>query len=229
MTGIPDYRPLELMLDPNITKVEFKDFIGVWPNFMPRPMCDTIINYTKQVADMGVQVNYDQDSDLAGDALGMLEDSETVYKSEEFYGGALQRRDFAFLLNYANRDLVTQINQILKSCAKHYINEYQALKHTALISTDIKIQITPPGGGYHLWHHEAGDIAHAHRDLVWMIYLNDMPDGEAETEFLYQRRRIKPTAGTVVIWPGAFTHTHKGNTVLTQDKYIVTGWYIKGK
>ena len=42
MTGIPDYRPLELMLDPNITKVEFKDFIGVWPNFMPKPLCDSI-------------------------------------------------------------------------------------------------------------------------------------------------------------------------------------------
>jgi hypothetical protein len=60
-----------------------------------------------------------------------------------------------------------------------------------------------------------------------MIYLNDMPDGEAETEFFHQRRRIKPTAGTVVIWPAGFTHTHKGNTVLTQDKYILTGWYIK--
>ena len=230
MTGIPDYRPLELMLDPKMTKVEFDDFIGVWPNFMPKPLCDTIINYSNTISDMGVKVNYDPDMEFpSSEDLEHLENSETIYKSEDFYGGALNRKDFAFLLNYSNRDLVTQINQVLKSCAKHYVNEYQALKYQALLSTDVKVQRTPPGGGYHLWHHEDADIAHASRELVWMIYLNDMPDGEAETEFLYQRRRIKPTAGTVVIWPSGFTHTHKGNTVLTEDKYIVTGWYIKGK
>jgi hypothetical protein len=225
MTGIPDYRPLELMLDPKMTKVEFDDFIGVWPNFMPKPLCETIINYADKISDTGCTVNYDKESK----DQQYLDDKETVYKSEEFYDGALNRQDFAFLLNYANRELVIQINQVLKSCANHYINKYQALRKQPLMSTDIKVQRTPPGGGYHLWHHENADIAHANRELVWMIYLNDMPDGEAETEFLYQRRRIKPTAGTVVIWPGGFTHTHKGNTVMTQDKYIVTGWYIKGK
>lgn len=70
-------------------------------------------------------------------------------------------------------------------------------------------------------------MSHAMRELTWMIYLNDMPDGDGETEFLYQRRRIKPTAGTVVIWPAGYTHVHKGNTVFSQDKYILTGWYIK--
>ena len=60
-----------------------------------------------------------------------------------------------------------------------------------------------------------------------MIYLNDVPDGEGETEFLYQRRRIKPTKGTVVIFPAGYTHVHKGNTMFTTDKYILTGWYIK--
>ena len=220
MTEIPDYRPLELMLDPKITKVEFDDFIGVWPNFMPKPLCETIINYADKIQNTGCTVNYDDQ---------YLDDKETVYKSEDFYNGALNRQDFSFLLNYSNRELVIQINQVLKSCANHYITQYQALKKQALTSVDIKVQRTPPGGGYHLWHHENADIAHSQRELVWMIYLNDMPDGEAETEFLYQRRRIKPTAGTVVVWPGGFTHTHKGNTVMTQDKYIVTGWYIKGK
>ena len=60
-----------------------------------------------------------------------------------------------------------------------------------------------------------------------MIYLNDITGG-GETEFLYQKRRIVPTVGTVVMWPAAYTHVHRGNTVLTeQDKYIVTGWYQK--
>lgn len=234
MSSLPDYRPLELMLDPKITKSEFDDFIGVWHNFMPKPLCDTIINYMDSMMDIGCHLNivdseYTEEAILQKDSRDMLEDETPVHESYLYYNGKMNRDDKSFLLNYANRELVTQINSVLKSCVRHYVNKYQALIRSALISTDIKAQKTPPGGGYHLWHHENADLAHAARELTWMIYLNDMPEGEAETEFLYQKRRIRPTAGTIVIWPGGFTHTHKGNTVFTQDKYILTGWYIKGK
>lgn len=227
MTSIPDYRPHELMLDKNITKVEFDDFIGIWSNFMPKPLCDTIINYSNTMMDMGSRTSLEDWEDNSAGTI--LEEEPQIYESSDWYGGQLNRHDTAFMLNYANRQLVTQINSVLKSCAKHYVHHYQALRNIPLISTDIKVQKTTPGGGYHLWHHENADLSHSARELVWMIYLNDMPDGEAETEFLYQRRRIRPTAGTILIWPSGFTHTHKGNTVLTQDKYILTGWYIKTK
>lgn len=220
MSSLPDYRPHELMLDPNITKVEFNDFIGVWPNFMPRPLCEDICKFTDTQIDQACVVN----PSLKPEEFG---DPNRVVKSEDLYGGQLNRKDFAMILNYSNRDLVLKINSVLRACVQHYISEYQSLRNTKMISSDIKIQKTPPGGGYHLWHYENSDEAHAFRELVWMVYLNDMPEGEAETEFLYQRRRIRPTAGTVVVWPAGYTHTHKGNTVLTQDKYILTGWYIK--
>ena len=87
---------------------------------------------------------------------------------------------------------------------------------------------TTAKGGYHHWHYEtlAGTDSYS-RELTWMVYLNDMPDGEAETEFLYQARKVKPTQGTVVIWPAGMTHVHRGNTVYTKDKYIATGWWYK--
>ena len=95
------------------------------------------------------------------------------------------------------------------------------------ISSDSKFQRTKPGGGYHIWHHENGSYYFQQREIVWMIYLNDIEDG-GETEFLYQKKRIKPTQGTVVIWPAAFTHTHRGGLLCgDKDKYILTGWYIK--
>jgi hypothetical protein len=56
-----------------------------------------------------------------------------------------------------------------------------------------------------------------------MLYLNDVEDG-GETEFLYQRMRVKPKQGTLLIWPAGFTHTHRGNPPLSNNKYVITGW-----
>jgi hypothetical protein len=216
---ITPYRPLDLMLDKKMTNSDFTDFIGVWENFVPKPFCEKLIGYFNKTFDnygsyIGAEINKDAD-----DILSM--------KGEANYGGSLNRKDLSFLINYANEELTYQICQFLSSCAKHYIEEYAQLQRVSLISTDIKIQKTPPGGGYHVWHYENSLPEYSQRELTWMIYLNDLPDGEGETEFLYQRRRIKPTQGTVVIFPAGMTHVHKGNTVFTTDKYIITGWYIK--
>lgn len=206
--AIQEYRPLELMKDPKMTKFEFNDFIGVWDGFVPKPFCDKIINYFDDV--------------LENNSNGV-----DVVKGEEQYVSSMNRKDISMMLNYADPNLSYQVNQFLKSCVLHYVDEYSQLKQIGLLSTDLKIQKTSSGGGYHLWHYENAAASHSQRELTWMIYLNDVPDGEGETEFLYQKRRIKPTRGTVVIWPAGMTHVHKGNTVYTVDKYIMTGWYIK--
>jgi hypothetical protein len=56
-----------------------------------------------------------------------------------------------------------------------------------------------------------------------MAYLNDVEEG-GETEFLYQKKRVKPVKNRVVVWPAGFTHTHRGNPPLSNAKYIITGW-----
>ena len=55
--------------------------------------------------------------------------------------------------------------------------------------------------------------------------INDVEEG-GETEFLHQHVRFTPKRGTVVFWPAAFTHQHRGNPPLKGTKYILTGWYI---
>jgi hypothetical protein len=57
-----------------------------------------------------------------------------------------------------------------------------------------------------------------------MVYLNDVQNG-GETEFLYQSLRIKPTKGTAIVWPSEFTHTHRGNPPLSNNKFIITSWF----
>lgn len=84
-------------------------------------------------------------------------------------------------------------------------------------------------GGYHHWHSEIypqnASCESLHRVLLWQFYLNDVAEG-GETEFLYQRRKIAPKKGRLVIAPAGFTHTHKGHIPLSGDKYIATSWIL---
>ncbi|TMP71044.1 proline hydroxylase, partial [Pseudoalteromonas ruthenica] len=84
-------------------------------------------------------------------------------------------------------------------------------------------------GGYPYWHSEVypqlGHNEALHRVLLFMFYLNDVQDG-GETEFVYQNKRIAPKKGTMVIAPGYFTHTHRGNKPVSNDKYILTSWVL---
>jgi hypothetical protein len=86
-----------------------------------------------------------------------------------------------------------------------------------------KIQRTLPGEAYHSWHFENSSRDYSHRLLTWTLYLNDVDEG-GETEFLYYPIRIKPKQGMLAIFPGSFTHTHRGNQPLSGSKYISTGW-----
>ncbi|MBJ2136731.1 2OG-Fe(II) oxygenase [Paraglaciecola chathamensis] len=82
-------------------------------------------------------------------------------------------------------------------------------------------------GGYPYWHSEVYPQANStdalHRILLFMFYLNDVEEG-GETEFYYQDLSIKPRKGTMVIAPAYFTHTHRGNVPISNDKYILTSW-----
>ena len=81
-----------------------------------------------------------------------------------------------------------------------------------------------PKEGYFAKHCERVGGTTAHRHLTFMTYLNDVRDG-GETEFYYQKLRIKPETGLTLIWGTDWTTTHRGIPSKTETKYIATGWY----
>tara|TARA_R110002020_G_scaffold13527_1_gene48684 strand:- start:714 stop:1286 length:573 start_codon:yes stop_codon:yes gene_type:complete len=116
----------------------------------------------------------------------------------------------------------------LSKCLQQYTDKYQLGRlHTYDANL---IQYYPPGGGFKVWHCEryigytSGQFI-AQRGLVYMTYLNDVTDG-GETEFKYQKVKVKPEIGKTLIWPPDFTHLHRGIVSPTQEKYIATGWFI---
>lgn len=88
-----------------------------------------------------------------------------------------------------------------------------------------KMQKTYAGGGFCQWHYEQGrETGTVERYGVWMLYLNTVEDG-GRTDFPVQNVSLNPDQGTLVIWPAAYTHPHRGAPDLRQTKYIVTGWF----
>ena len=84
-------------------------------------------------------------------------------------------------------------------------------------------------GNYGYWHSEIfpqpGPNDALHRLVLFIFYLNDVEEG-GETDFYYQKKSVKPKAGTMVIAPCGFTHTHRGNIPVSSDKYILTSWMM---
>ena len=190
-------------------KVEYiiKDFVGVFKNAFTKEFCEDIIKYYESMVASGHgQTRFQSHGD-----------SKTLRDDTQLFAGQVESIPLRILTNEFNKLFWENLYPI-------YEREYSALKSSGKHANyTYKIQKTNIGGGYHVWHYEASDRNCCQRLLTWILYLNDVHEG-GETEFLYQHMRVKPEQGTLVIWPTAFTHTHRGNPPLSNEKYIATGW-----
>jgi len=116
-----------------------------------------------------------------------------------------------------------ELQKVLDKYLKVYVYMQQCMPAT--ITEGFNLQHYAPGQGFHVWHCEriSGSLPNAARALAFMTYLNDVTDA-GETEFFYQDIKFQPRKGMTLMWPADWTHTHRGVSSPTQDKYIATGW-----
>jgi hypothetical protein len=108
---------------------------------------------------------------------------------------------------------------------QEYIEQWPILK-SFLSSVHIgpfNIQKYDDQGHFNTLHAERTALDTQHRVLAWMTYLNDVSAG-GQTEFPYFDLKITPEKGKTLIWPGEWTHAHRGCIVKKGPKYIITGW-----
>ena len=194
-------------------KKEYDNFIGIFTDVYDEGFCQHLISEFERNKTLGAGTNR-QDGE---GAQKTIKDDYHIF----FNGKNLQFEDF---LGFRTIDF---FYAGLQKCFDNYAREYPGLESEDINCRTMKMQKTSSGGGYHVWHSEQGNGDHANRGLVYSLYLNTLePENFGETEFLYQQKRIRPVENTLVIWPAAFTHTHRGNPVYgDKSKYIVTGWF----
>jgi hypothetical protein len=182
------------------------NFIGVY-DVLNHELCDSYVEYFKDME----KSNFTQSRGL--------NNKHKINDSSVFLSGTQE------IKLVACTDLNERfLNYFWSKVYGPYKNQYSILEDMPQHGIySLKLQKTEIGGGYHVWHHENSSVMNSRRLLSFVAYLNDVEEG-GETEFLYQSIRVKPKKGTVVLFPGGFTHTHRGNPPLSNEKYIVTGW-----
>ena len=206
---------LQQLINSVEIRESYKDFIGFYQNVFPEGFCEHVIEQYKIAMEEGICQTRQNDEKT----LKTFKDGSYSFLSVNSHAQNI----FKYFNDFQVKHIV---NAGLQKCFDLYNDEYDILKDFVVRSTAIKLQKTAPGEGYHVWHFEqaANDDAIS-RCLVWAAYLNDVEDA-GETEFLYQRLRVPPKKNTLIIWPAAFTHTHRGNVVHgNKSKYIMTGWF----
>jgi hypothetical protein len=192
------------------------NFIGIFDNCFAGTLCERYIKHYDELEKRGICYTRQQHVSVAAPkhkindtAIDLL---TTAFKNPDYN------------INYISREFLEQFWTCFNVYSEHYSILGDFGKHSVF---DIKLQKTAPGEGFHAWHAENMTINDRGRIAAFMLYLNDVEEG-GETEFLYLKKRIKPQQNRLLIWPAGFTHTHRGNPPLSNNKYIVTGWVELG-
>jgi len=175
-----------------------ENFIRIYQ--VNKKICDDLIKYHK------LNVEYKAEG---------TDDSMIVNKDVK------ESIDVLFFNPSKNKTIINFFN-ILGVCITKYLTEFNL---NMRVHTEVGnlIQHYPINGGFKKFHFENGGILTKDRKFVYMLYLNDVPDGG--TEFKYQEISLNAKKGDLVIWPAEFTHTHRGIVSNTKEKYIATGWF----
>ena len=121
------------------------------------------------------------------------------------------------------RDFTGEVNRVMNN----YVDKFPLCAKTNgwKMEEFFNLQYYKPGGGYHMWHCErqSSSRSNTYRHMVWMTFLNDVPDGG--TEWFHQDLYIPAQKGLTVIWLRTGPITIRVANQIHQIKLSQRGWY----
>jgi hypothetical protein len=185
---------------------KLNNFISGW--YMNKKVCTDLINYFKNSPSQRVGRLV-----LKHGKIGI--NKKQKLSTDLFISPSNQGKE-VIKYNKELGEVLYKYKKQYKYCSLHQAN-WQ-------ITEGYNIQRYKPGEGYFKLHYERTGPSTSLRHLTFMTYLNNVNDG-GETEFIYQKLKVKPETGLTLIWGSDWNFTHRGITSKTETKYITTGWY----
>ena len=181
-------------------------FIGGW--YIDKDVCTNLIKY------------FENSPNKKPGTLALKSGKSGVDKKKKL------STDVAISLENQDKEILDYYKELIK-VVEEYKKKYKYCsinqQEWGLIE-DWNLQKYNPKEGYFVKHYERTGSLSVNRHLTFMTYLNDIKKG-GETEFYYQKLKVKPETALTLIWGADWTFTHRGITSETETKYIATGWY----
>ncbi len=189
--------------------------IYIKDNVLPLEICDKIITAFETMKSVGRTVKGETQGGIQTD-IKVTNDMNLFYQNDEYLHS----------LGITCCELINkELNNFLDQFGSRDEWDYNEIWEKGAGYDYMNVQKYDKGvGHYHGWHTEQSYLQHCSQRLFTvMFYLNDIEEG-GETIFPMSDISIKPKAGTIVIFPCGWPWVHYGDTPISNDKYIVTGW-----
>jgi Rps23 Pro-64 3,4-dihydroxylase Tpa1-like proline 4-hydroxylase len=115
------------------------------------------------------------------------------------------------------KNLDTQCKELIYNLSSQY---KQALNIRDQIVDEENYSLLRYSPGQYYREHYDGPTASA-RSVSVLIYLNDDYEG-GEIEFINFNEKLKPKAGTVILFPSNYAYRHIAHPVVSGTKYVIT-------
>ncbi len=190
-----------------------------FPNSIPDMLCEDLINIYELEVDLQYKgiVQSGLVTDIK-DTIDMLipKGNDRWKKIEEFLCIELGRcfKKYNEKINEKNRYFENSNSRYTLLNDDVFINYFMLQKYDK-------------GKGKYIYHHDFRvDSNKNHRIVTFLWYLNTIEYG-GTTDFLNGEIKIKPEKGKLLLFPASWCYPHCGRTPLSDDKYIITGWFYK--
>lgn len=215
------------------TYIMDSDFIWTKPNLISRELCQNIINKFESMS------QYHVDGQLGSQQTSP--DNLNLHPGSGGYVAKQWKDSREMCINhYPEWSIcVEKLSHFVREAIKEYIEEADKtiLKHiedprdvyfarhfalgTYQDFSNFNIQRILKGRRYR-WHHDFMP-ADPNRILTFMIYLNDMKEGEGGHTMFVSGKKVRPEAGKFIAFPSTWTTLHSGELIGADAKYLIVG------
>ena len=165
-------------------------------------------------------------SDLCGEIIATYNQNKHLHHKGKTGGGYNPRMKNSTDWNIKEENLLNKLNSILNLATEKILSKKTSLKKLSFFYSGLQFQHSKKNEGYFNWHSDNDEAdANYFRVLAPIFYLNTIEVG-GETEFMYQKVKIKPETGKLVIFPCTWEYYHRGVKPLSDDKYIITAFAL---
>jgi hypothetical protein len=173
---------------------------------------ESIKNIESMMKDKGLNINFEPSSVL-GDIDNKINSQNLIRTSSNIN-----------ITSYVHKN--EHLKSIDKKCNNIIDSALEKYKELFLIDTEIfnveGFQLLRYGvGGQYKAHHDAYPAVK--RAVSVLIYLNDDYEG-GEIEFINFDLKIKPKAGTLILFPSNYPYKHIAHPVTSGTKYVLVTW-----